>query len=133
MPHHDWDTRQPAPCRGGVPGQRPVESRLGRAHALATLYYLTRVEQRPWRFSELETELDISPNTLSNRLDEFEEVGLVTRTAYDEMPPRVEYEATKKAQELSPIFEQLYEWAERHWPEANDAFETEREPPEGAD
>ena len=110
-----------------VDGEHPARdllNRLGRAHALALLYYLTRVDQRPWRFGELEAELGISPNTLSKRLDELAEVGLIERTAYDEMPPRVEYEATAKAQELSPIFGQLREWARRHWPEANEAFET---------
>lgn len=111
-----------------IDGEHPARdllNRLGRAHALATLYYLTRVDRRPWRFSELEAELAISPNTLSRRLDELEEVDLVERAAYDEMPPRVEYEATEKARESSPVFERLYEWARRHRPDADEGFETE--------
>ena len=97
---------------------------LGRAHALAILYYVARREQRPWRFSELQDELDVSPNTLSNRLAELTEAGLLERRSYDEIPPRVEYEATTKARELDPIFRDLYEWADRHWPEADEGFES---------
>jgi DNA-binding HxlR family transcriptional regulator len=91
---------------------------------MAILYYLTRRDQRPWRFGELQDELDVSPNTLSNRLSELTEAGLLERRSYDEIPPRVEYVATTKARELSPIFGDLYRWAQRHWPEAEASFET---------
>jgi DNA-binding HxlR family transcriptional regulator len=98
---------------------------LGKAHALAILYYVTRREQRPWRFTELQEELGVSPNTLSNRLAELTEAGLLERHSYDEIPPRVEYEATTKARELDPIFRDLYQWADRHWPEAAEGFDTD--------
>jgi DNA-binding HxlR family transcriptional regulator len=112
------------PLSGGDHPARELLDLLGRAHALAILYYVTRRDPRPWRFSELEAELDISPNTLSNRLAELTEAGLLERTSYDEIPPRVEYTATTRAEELSPIFGDLYAWAERHWAEAEVGFET---------
>ena len=36
------------------------------------------------------------------------------RTAYDEIPPRVDDEATPKAHDLMPVFESLEAWSERH-------------------
>jgi DNA-binding HxlR family transcriptional regulator len=89
-------------------------SLLGRAHAMRVLATLAHEEPRAWRFGELEDELDVSPNTLSARLSEFQEADLVTRTAYDEIPPRVEYEATDRARELDPVFRELHAWMRRH-------------------
>lgn len=52
--------------------------------------------------------------TLSNRLEEFTEAGLLTRHAYNEIPPRVEYEMTEKSRDLKPIFRHLSAWVARH-------------------
>jgi len=87
---------------------------LGRSHTVAILFYVVRQERRPWRFSELEEQLESSPNTLTNRLSELVEAGLLERTSYDEIPPRVEYEATDRARDLAPVFEELRGWAESH-------------------
>lgn len=114
---------EPAPpLSEGEHPARELFDLLGRAHAIAILYYVTRREDRAWRFTELQSELDVSPNTLSSRLGELTAAGLLERRSYDEIPPRVEYRATTKARELSPIFADLRDWAERHWPEANEGF-----------
>jgi DNA-binding HxlR family transcriptional regulator len=84
-----------------------------KAHAMALLREFAFTDG-PHRFSELEAELGISPNTLSARLAEFVETGLLTRCSYDEIPPRVEYEVTAKADDLAPVFSHLYAWAETH-------------------
>lgn len=63
------------------------------------------------RFSDLETELEIAPNTLSTRLQDLTEAGLLERDAYDEVPPRVEYTPTQKAESLFPVFGHLHQWA----------------------
>jgi DNA-binding HxlR family transcriptional regulator len=42
------------------------------------------------------------------------EAGLLTRTAYNEIPPRVDYAATGKARDLGPVFETLKAWAAKH-------------------
>ncbi|WP_340099889.1 helix-turn-helix domain-containing protein [Salinibaculum salinum] len=105
------------PIPGEYDGGHPATelfSLLGRSHAMAILFYVVREEQRPWRFSELEETLGISPNTLSSRLEELVEGGLLERRSYDEIPPRVEYEATQRALDLDPIFRELYEWAKEH-------------------
>jgi DNA-binding HxlR family transcriptional regulator len=64
------------------------------------------------RFAEIEDHLtDASTSTISKRLSEFEDAGLVTRTQYDEIPPRVEYALTAEGDELRDRLEPLLEWA----------------------
>lgn len=60
------------------------------------------------RFGDLLRSLDgISPKTLSLRLRELEEAGIVSRTVYPEIPPRVEYALTDKGKQLERIFIEL--------------------------
>ncbi|QKG94262.1 transcriptional regulator [Halorubrum sp. SS5] len=64
------------------------------------------------RFAEIEDHLPgASTSTISKRLDEFEEADLITRTQYDEIPPRVEYALTEEGDELRTRLEPLLEWA----------------------
>lgn len=86
---------------------------LGKKHTIAVLHQFATGDG-PLRFSDLEGRIDIAPNTLSNRLRELTEVGLLTRTAYNEIPPRVEYDSTEKARDLAPVFWYLGVWTERH-------------------
>ncbi|MFB2585881.1 winged helix-turn-helix transcriptional regulator [Herbiconiux liukaitaii] len=66
----------------------------------------------PARFGELRDGLEgISAHTLTSRLRRFEENGLVTRTAYPEIPPRVVYELTPLGLELRPVLEAMNAWA----------------------
>lgn len=84
---------------------------LGRKHALTILHRFVAADE-PLRFGDLEE--GVSPNTLSARLDELASAGLVERTAYDEVPPRVEYELTETGAGLEPLFRYLGAWAERN-------------------
>ncbi|PSP84153.1 transcriptional regulator, partial [Halobacteriales archaeon QH_8_68_33] len=45
------------------------------------------------------------------RLQDLTEAGLLDREAYDEVPPRVEYTPSKKAEPLFPVFAHLHHWA----------------------
>ena len=83
---------------------------LGKTYTMAVLSTFAFAEG-PLRFSDLETELDIAPNTLSTRLQELTEAELLDREAYDEVPPRVEYTPTEKAESLFPVFAHLHHWA----------------------
>jgi DNA-binding HxlR family transcriptional regulator len=57
----------------------------------------------PQRFTEVERTLgDASPKVIAVRLRELEAAGLVSRTIYAEVPPRVEYELTERGRELRP-------------------------------
>lgn len=86
---------------------------LGKAHTMAILSAFAFAE-RPLRFSDLEAELDIAPNTLSTRLRDLTKAELLDREAYDEVPPRVEYTPTEKAESLFPVFAHLHHWAIEH-------------------
>ena len=83
---------------------------LGKTHTMAVLSAFAFAEGS-LRFSDLETELDIAPNTLTTRLQDLTEAGLLDREAYDEVPPRVEYTPTEKAESLFPVFAHLHHWA----------------------
>lgn len=63
------------------------------------------------RFSELQRSLDgISPKTLSDRLRRLEDAGIVTRSCFAEMPPRVEYRLTDKGHALLSVIESMREF-----------------------
>ncbi|MGK0274674.1 MAG: DNA-binding HxlR family transcriptional regulator [Ilumatobacter sp.] len=67
------------------------------------------------RFNELVERLaPITPTTLTRQLRELERDGLVTRTQYNEIPPRVEYEATELSATLGPVLETIAEWVHTH-------------------
>ena len=67
------------------------------------------------RFSELEAALKgISPRTLSQRLDEMQSCGLITKESFAEVPPRVEYKLTKKGRDLLPILHSMAEWGDKY-------------------
>lgn len=66
----------------------------------------------PLRFSELRDALPgVSANTLTNRLRRFENYGIVSRTSYPEMPPRVEYRLTEIGEGLRPVLDAMNVWA----------------------
>jgi DNA-binding HxlR family transcriptional regulator len=67
------------------------------------------------RFGELRRKLpNCTERTLTLQLRELEEDGLVKRTAYPEVPPRVEYELTPFGQTLEPLMLGLRAWGERY-------------------
>ncbi|WP_276271256.1 winged helix-turn-helix transcriptional regulator [Haloarcula litorea] len=64
------------------------------------------------RFGTLEDHVpDASTSTLSARLDDLEDEGLIAREQYDEIPPRVEYELTEEGEELADRLQPVLEWA----------------------
>lgn len=66
------------------------------------------------RFGELRHSLaGISPKTLTDRLRELEDQGVVVRTIYPEVPPRVEYSLTDKGQALGAVIQAMAQWGER--------------------
>ena len=68
---------------------------------------------RPWRFNELKKDLEgISQKVLTDSLRSMEEDGIITRTVYPEVPPRVEYSLTSRAQSLLACIDPLVAWAD---------------------
>lgn len=94
------------------PAMAAILKLLGRKYTIAILHHFSC--EGSLRFTDLEEALDIPPNTLSDRLTELTESGFLTRQAYNEIPPRVEYQSTGKVRDLAPVFWYIGEWTERH-------------------
>jgi DNA-binding HxlR family transcriptional regulator len=68
----------------------------------------------PKRFTELRSGLgDPSPKTLTDRLRALEHQGVLTRTVYAEVPPRVVYELTPRGQSLRGVLLAMLAWGEQ--------------------
>lgn len=66
---------------------------------------------RPWRFNELKKDLDgISQKVLTDSLRSMEEDGIVTRTVYPEVPPRVEYALSELGESMRSIIKAMEIW-----------------------
>ena len=75
------------------------------------LQILSMLNNKKLRFTELKKEFSfITERMLSLQLRALEQDGLVKRSVYAEVPPRVEYELTEMALELWPILDQLSSW-----------------------
>ncbi|MCW5822345.1 MAG: helix-turn-helix transcriptional regulator [Cyanobacteria bacterium TGS_CYA1] len=67
------------------------------------------------RFNELMRALQgVTQKVLTSQLRQLEEDGLVSRKIYAEVPPRVEYSLTPLGESLTPVLEQLEQWAKEH-------------------
>lgn len=66
---------------------------------------------RPWRFNELQKNLEgISQKVLTDSLRSMESDGIITRTVYPEVPPRVEYALSALGESMRPIIKSMEEW-----------------------
>ena len=66
------------------------------------------------RFSDLQRALaGVSQKVLTAQLRDLEASGVIQRTVYPEVPPRVEYALTELGHELLPVLDQLHAWGER--------------------
>ena len=66
---------------------------------------------RPWRFNELKKDLEgISQKVLTDSLRSMEADGIVTRTVYPEVPPRVEYALSPLGESMRPIMDAMESW-----------------------
>ena len=66
---------------------------------------------RPWRFNELQKNLDgISQKVLTDSLQSMEADGLITRTVYAEVPPRVEYALSELGETMRLILDAMEAW-----------------------
>lgn len=82
-------------------------------HKMPILYCL--MEYQPVRFNEMRRYLgNVTDRTLSANLKELEADGLVTRHAYQQVPPRVEYSLTPLGDSLMVVLDQLCTWGEGH-------------------
>ncbi len=88
-----------------------VERALAVVGAKWTLIVLHHLMDGPRRFGDLQRLIPgASPKMLTVRLRELEQLGLLTRTVYAEVPPRVEYQLTSQGRSLRPIIDSIERW-----------------------
>lgn len=106
MTTHAWD-----PYNRDCPTRRLLD-RIGDTW---TLLVVGALSDGPLRFGELTRSIDgISQKMLTQTLRALERDGLVKRTQYPEIPPRVEYELTPEGHSLREPLDVLKEWANAH-------------------
>ncbi len=72
------------------------------------LLILRNLLVRPWRFNELRKNLEgISQKVLTDSLRSMEEDGIVIRTVYPEVPPRVEYALSELGESMRPVIRSM--------------------------
>ncbi|MBA5803545.1 winged helix-turn-helix transcriptional regulator [Rhizobium changzhiense] len=96
-------------------GEINMHEEMRRAFALLSgkwkLEIMWLLNQRIYRFGELRKAIPgITQHMLTAQLRELEADGLISRTVFAEVPPRVEYEITQKARGLGPTMEALTAW-----------------------
>lgn len=107
-----WDTREG--CE--------VRQILDRIADKWSLLVISLLERRTMRFNELRREIDgISQRMLSVTLRHLERDGLIERTVYAEVPPKVEYRLTDLGCNLLGIIQALVGWTEEHQAEIGQA------------
>jgi DNA-binding HxlR family transcriptional regulator len=89
----------------------PVATTVSLIGSKWKLLIIRNLLQRPWRFNELKKDLaGISQKVLTDSLRSMEEDGLITRTVYPEVPPRVEYALSELGESLKPILDSMVAW-----------------------
>ena len=125
------DIGAPEPCKSGQ-FQRAFAVLAGKWKG----EILWQLVQRKHRFGELRQSIPgVTQHMLTTQLRDLEANGLVKRTVYPEVPPRVEYEITPSARALKPVFDALFQWSQEHGfptatqPKASSAAEKEQPKP----
>lgn len=96
-----------------------MHEEMRRAFALLSgkwkLEIMWLLNQRIYRFGELRKAIPgITQHMLTAQLRELEKDGLISRTVFAEVPPRVDYEITDKARGLGPAMQALTVWWEKY-------------------
>ena len=89
----------------------PVATTVALIGSKWKLLIIRNLLQRPWRFNELKKDLEgISQKVLTDSLRSMEEDGIIKRTVYPEVPPRVEYALSDLGETMRPILDAMQEW-----------------------
>lgn len=79
------------------------------------------MEYEPVRFNEMQRYLkNVADKTLSQNLKELESDGLIIRTVYPQIPPKVEYTLTEKGHSLVNVLDKLCDWGNENRPAGHD-------------
>lgn len=93
----------------------PVATTVSLIGSKWKLLIMRNLLARPWRFNELKKDLDgISQKVLTDSLRSMEEDGIVIRTVYPEVPPRVEYSLSVLGETMRPILNAMEVWGKEY-------------------
>ena len=93
----------------------PVQRTVAMIADKYKILVLDQVSDGPKRFAELQRALSgITPKVLTRQVRDLERDGLVRRTVYPEIPPRVEYAMTDLGRSLQPVLDELFKWASQN-------------------
>ena len=93
----------------------PVATTVALIGSKWKLLIIRNLLARPWRFNELKKDLEgISQKVLTDSLRSMEADGIITRTVYPEVPPRVEYALTELGKSLKPILDSMRAWGDAY-------------------
>lgn len=93
----------------------PVEEALNLIGGKWKGLIILRLLEQTWRFNALKRNISgCTQRMLTNQLRQLEADGIVKRTAYPEVPPRVEYRLTSVGRDLAPTIQALSEWGQKH-------------------
>lgn len=89
----------------------PVATTVALIGSKWKLLILRNLRARPWRFNELKKDLvGISQKVLTDSLRSLEDDGIITRTVYPEVPPKVEYSLSELGESMRPIIDAMEAW-----------------------
>ena len=80
-----------------------------------TLLIMHHLNIKTMRFNELQRELpDLTQTTLTKQLRNMEGNGLIIRTVYNQIPPKVEYSLSELGRRFNPVLNSLETWGEHY-------------------
>jgi len=120
-PNTAWEPGLPATSAGACP-IGPVVDLVFSRWTTPILWALNATGRQ--RFVELERRLGITPKVLTQRLRQLERDGLVIRSYYPQVPPRVEYEISDLGRSLATVFSALGEWSQANMQRVEKARES---------
>ena len=89
----------------------PVATTVSLIGSKWKLLIMRNLLARPWRFDELQKSLEgVSQKVLTDSLRSMESDGIIIRTVYPEVPPRVEYSLSELGESMRPIIKSMEEW-----------------------
>ena len=101
----------PTGALGSVETHCPVEATISLIGGKYKTLILWKLLGGTLRFSQLRKEVPCAtPKMLTQQLRELESDGLVSRTGYPEVPPKVEYALTEFGRSIQPVLEAMYGW-----------------------
>ena len=89
----------------------PVATTVSLIGSKWKLLIMRNLLARPWRFNELQKSLEgVSQKVLTDSLRSMEADGIIVRTVYPEVPPRVEYSLSELGESMRSIIKSMEEW-----------------------